>query len=124
MGLSEGGSEWSTMHTRDREKTITQLIFSGSATAEDVEKLLDEGMSPDQKLEMGAPVLQIAANRGKVDIVELLLKRGADVNLVFDHRGRALTALDSAMSPDAKNGPFREKIIELLQNNGGKRGAE
>lgn len=127
MESSEEKKDWTTMHPREKEKIITELIVSGYATAADVEILLDEGMSPNQRLEMGAPLLQIAANYGMLDIVELLLKRGADVNLVFDYGGtghKPLTALDAATSPDAKKSPHREKIIELLQSYGAKKGVE
>ena len=106
--------DWENMHPSEKERIITKLIFSGHATVNDVEELIDEGMSPDQELEMGAPILQVAANQGRLDIVEMLLNRGANPNLVFWHGGkggRPLTALDAAMSPDANKRDI-DKIIK------------
>lgn len=119
--------DWSTMDHGEKKRIITKLIFSGAATAIDVEILIDEGMDPDQKLEIGAPVLQVAAHRGMLDVVELLLKRGANVNAIFDFGGTGhvpKTALDAATSPDAKKSPDREKIIELLLSHGAKVGED
>src|SRR4029077_10340485 len=46
-----------------------------------IEAALDKGAEVDAKNEMGISALWIAASKGKLDIIELLVKRGADVNV-------------------------------------------
>ncbi|NJC25801.1 ankyrin repeat domain-containing protein [Neolewinella antarctica] len=64
--------------------------------AADVARLLKAGADPDQLLE-GHPVLGIAAHKGNFEIVALLLKAGADINL-RDHHNKS--ALELAVSHD------------------------
>lgn len=45
-----------------------------------VDKLLQEGQSPDQQDEVGSPALVVAASRGNLPIVEQLIEAGAAVN--------------------------------------------
>ena len=57
-----------------------------------VKKLLDEGEDINKRDEQGWTVVMIAAGEGQLDVVNLLIKRGADLNLVNEkHFG--MTAL-------------------------------
>ena len=46
----------------------------------EVRRLLDQGTPPDARSENGATALWFAADTGRLDVVRLLLERGADVN--------------------------------------------
>lgn len=62
--------------------------------------------------------LHMAVNAGKVENVEILLRFGAPIN-AYDEQQR--TALNTAVhSPLIKDDAVRQKIVELLQNAGGK----
>jgi ankyrin repeat protein len=70
--------------------------------------LLDAGASPRRDGEAGATPLHVAARRGPLKLVELLIRHGA-LSWQPDRRGR--TALDHARKGSAGD---REAIIELL----------
>lgn len=93
------------LHTVDKHKTeITALLIDKGADIE----------VKDDDLEHTALIM--SALRGYVDIVELLLNRGADPSN-GDYRGK--TALDWVMEQEADNSvpkERRDRIIELLKS--------
>jgi ankyrin repeat protein len=70
--------------------------------------LLEAGASPRRDCEAGATALHMAARRGPLVLVELLIRHGA-LSWQGDRRGR--TALDYARRGSAGD---RERIVELL----------
>ncbi len=78
-------------------KRLHRQAREGDAT--DVARLLDRGIDPD-RLHQGHTALQEAAAHGHVDVVELLLAAGADVNRAGRHDR---TALHVAASCGARN---------------------
>src|SRR5262245_50299472 len=48
--------------------------------AKDVQQYLDEGRDPNQRTEHHQTLLHIAADNGELDVIELLIARGADIN--------------------------------------------
>ncbi|GBU28778.1 ankyrin domain-containing protein [Treponema sp. R8-4-B8] len=76
--------------------------------AEEVSLFLAAGFSPDTKDKKGVPLISIAARNGQLNTLELLLKSGAQVNLIAEDRGS--TALfDSALE---KNKDMVKILIE------------
>ena len=58
--------------------------------------LLEAGASPSEHNDRGATVLQWAACRGAIDLVELALQYGADLNARDGYAAFGWTALDCA----------------------------
>ena len=80
-----------------------------------VERLLDKGADVKATDANGETPLHDAATFGRIEVVTMLLAHKADVNaLTPDEK----TSLDYAIDANV------EKVIELLQQNGGKTGAE
>lgn len=88
-------------------------------TTTDLEALFDDGMDINQTDHQDRTALMMSAARGKKDAVEMLLKRGADVNIVMKYQGRLpKTALDAA----TENG--KTEIANILLAHGAKKGSE
>jgi len=87
----------------------------GDAAA--VKKLLDEGVDVNTKYRYGATALSYASDRGHVDVVKLLIERGADV-LVKDTFYNA-TPLTWAVSPAMGRKPQHVEVVRLLLAKGG-----
>jgi len=69
--------------------------------AEEVSLFFAAGFSPDTKDKKGVPLISIAARNGHLNTLELLLRSGAQVNLIDEDRGS--TALfDSALEKNKK----------------------
>jgi ankyrin repeat protein len=81
-------------HTTTPLLSALYLGYRGSDTI--VRLLLDCGADPDLESWRHAPLL-VALEHRKDDIVELMLHRGASVNLVRTHRNRATTPLAMAL---------------------------
>lgn len=85
----------------------------------DLESLFDDGMDINQEDFEGRTALMISAANGKKDTVEMLLRRGADVNRVFVYHGRIpMTALDAAQQTG------NSEIANMLLALGAKTGEE
>jgi hypothetical protein len=82
-----------------------------------VKKLLDEGVDVNTKYRYGATVLSYACDRGHVDVVKLLLDRGADP-LVKDTFYKA-TPLTWAVRPAMGRKPQHVEVVRLLLAKGG-----
>ena len=63
---------------------------------EEVSLFLTAGFSPDTKDKKGVPLICVAARNGKLNTLKLLLKAGAQVNLIAEDRGSS-ALLDSAI---------------------------
>ena len=77
-----------------------------------VTALLDDGAPVDSTNPAGATALMMAAGRGRTKVVQLLLARGAEVNL--QSKSTKTTALHNAASNGAT------EVIELLLEAGAK----
>ena len=75
---------------------------------DEVQRQLDAGVDPNLKSSKGATPLFYAVYGGHLEIVELLITRGADVNAVYLNN----SVLDQAHSYDDK------EIVELLEVHG------
>jgi len=88
-------------------------------TNEDLLSLFDKGMKIDQTDFEGRTALHLMSFKGKKDIVEELISRGANVNAVFMYQGRLpKTALDAAK--EAR----KNEVVDILLANGAKTGEE
>lgn len=88
-------------------------------TTTDLEALFDDGMDVNQDDFEGRTVLMMSAAKGKKDAVEMLLKRGADVNRVSWYQKRIPgTALDAAIQTG------RKEIANILMAHGAKTAKE
>jgi ankyrin repeat protein len=77
------------------------------------EMLLNAGAKVDVRA-FGLTILHLAAMKGHVELAELLIARGADVNLAVKSRGDMVTPLGLAVK--AK----QQKMEQLLKDRGGK----
>lgn len=75
---------------------------------DEVQRQLDAGVDPNLKSSKGATPLFYAVYKGHLEIVELLITRGADVNAVY----LSNSVLDQAHSYDD------QEIVELLETHG------
>lgn len=67
------------------EDSFFRCIHEGEVRA--VEFFIDGGLSPNQRDMKGVSALSIAVRRNHTVIVDALLKRGADVNMISEDRG-------------------------------------
>jgi len=100
--------------TLDKTEKITDKPMLFSATSEDdlkrVEALLDAGASVDTKLEVfGWTSLHLAARNGSTEIVNALLKAGADIN-AKTKKGQTPLYMAETNKQD--------EVIELLKEKG------
>ena len=85
---------------------LAQCVAEGKE--EEVSLFFAAGFSPDTKNKKGVPLISIAARNGHLNTLELLLRSGAQVNLIDEDRGS--TALfDSALE---KNKEMIKVLIE------------
>jgi len=74
----------------------------------EVSLFLDAGFSPDTKNENGVPLLNLSARKGKLEILQLLLRSGANVNQPAEDRG-CPAILDAAL------GNHKDMVKELIE---------
>jgi hypothetical protein len=77
-----------------------------------VKKLLDEGVDVNTRFRYGATALFYACDHGHVDVVKVLLDKGADLTIKDTFYG--FTPLMLAVSPAQKRKPEHTEIAELL----------
>jgi Ankyrin repeats (3 copies) len=82
----------------------------GDAAA--VKKLLDEGVDVNTKFRYNATALFYACDHGHIDVVKVLLERGADLAVKDTYYG--FTPLALAVSPAQKRKPAHTEIAKLL----------
>jgi ankyrin repeat protein len=94
----------------DRVEAFAAAARRGDAAA--VTKLLDEGVDVNTRYRYGATALSYAADHGRLDVVKVLLARGADVNVKDTFYGA--TPLTWASSPAQTHRPEHVEIVRLL----------
>lgn len=77
-----------------------------------VKKLLDDGVDVNTKFRYGATALFYACDHGHVDVVKVLLDKGADLTIKDTFYG--FTPLMLAVSPAQKRKPEHTEIAKLL----------
>jgi hypothetical protein len=82
----------------------------GDAAA--VKKLIDEGVDVNTKFRYGATAIFYASDHGHIDVVKVLLDKGADLTLKDTFYG--FTPLMLATSPAQKKRPEHTEIAKLL----------
>jgi ankyrin repeat protein len=119
--LDRETGEWPQKEASRQAKTALLergIPFSGEALEDcikrqnrwAVERFIQGGFSPDRRNQTGVPLICLAARAGDRDIVDLLLKAGAAVNLQAEDRGTS-ALIDSALGKHLE-------IMKLLLNAG------
>lgn len=93
-----------------RAEAFAAAARRGDAAA--VTKLLDEGVDVNTKYRYGATALSYAADHGRLEVVRILIGRGADVNVKDSFYGA--TPLTWAASPAQTRKPEHAEIVRLL----------
>ena len=101
------GDGFTPLHLVGRSKEVAELLIANGA---DLEAKTNQGLTP----------LCQAALRGRsaIEVIELLIVKGADVNYVNPKDKYGETQLDEAISSN------RNEIADLLRKHGGKTGEE
>lgn len=101
----------------DRMRLMDRALQKG--TGSDLEALFESGIDINQTDFEGRTALMMSAVFGKRDVVEMLIKRGADVNKIYMYQGRIpQTALDAARESK------KSEIEQILLAHGAKTGKE
>jgi hypothetical protein len=93
-----------------KAEQLQDAVRKGDAPA--VTRLLDEGVDVNTKFRYNATALFYACDAGNLDIVKILLARGADMNIKDTFYG--FTPLMLASSPPRKKTPAHNEIAKLL----------
>jgi hypothetical protein len=100
----------------DKAEALAAAARKGDAAA--VTKLLDEGVDVNSRFRYGTTALSFAADHGHLEVVKVLLARGADVNVKDTFYGA--TPLTWATSPAMTRKPEHAEIVGLLLKHGAK----
>ncbi|MBM3116070.1 ankyrin repeat domain-containing protein [Jeongeupia naejangsanensis] len=95
---------------KDAVKAPPVVYWASLGRTESVKQLLADGASPNSVDEEGWSALQAAAENGYLEIVEILVRAGANIHYSFSGK----TALQFAVS--AK----QEKVVRYLKSVGAK----
>jgi Ankyrin repeats (3 copies)/Domain of unknown function (DUF3471) len=98
------------------EKAEAFAAAARKGDAATVTKLLDEGVDVNTKFRYGATALSFAADHGQLEVVKVLLARGANVNVKDTFYGA--TPLTWAVSPALTRKPEHAEIVGLLLKHG------
>jgi uncharacterized protein len=90
---------------------LTKAAYKGNA--DEVEQLLKNGANPNER-QMGITALMTACNRGHVDVVRILLEKGADVNAKDWEGWTALMAAAAGAAHD-DNRNKEEECLEIVR---------
>jgi hypothetical protein len=83
------GGDMAKRRTRQRFENLTHAVREGSAA--DVRVMIAGGTDPDDREEPEEPTpLMVAAATGRLDMVEVLVAAGADVNAIVDDQSGEL----------------------------------
>lgn len=93
-----------------KAEQLQDAARKGDAAA--VKRLLDEGVDVNTKFRYGTTALFFACDHGHVDVVKVLLDKGADFTLKDSFYG--FTPLMLAVSPAQKKKPEHTEIAKLL----------
>lgn len=101
----------------ERMKLMDQALQFGKIS--DLEALFDRGMDINQTDFQGRTALMMSTVRGNRDAVEMLIRRGADINFIYMYQDRIpQTALDAARECR------KVEIEQILLEHGAKTGGE
>lgn len=99
-------NSFSPIPENDEELHLPELVYAASlGDIEQVEQLLSQGVNANQADDEGYSALHAAAENDHLEIVKLLIGKGADVNYKAEY-----TALELANMADNK------EIIEYLKS--------
>lgn len=98
----------------EKAEALAAAARKGDAAA--VTKLLDEGVDVNTKFRYGTTALSFAADHGQLEVVKVLLARGANVNVKDTFYGA--TPLTWAVSPALTRKPEHAEIVGLLLKHG------
>jgi photosystem II stability/assembly factor-like uncharacterized protein len=98
----------------DRADALSEAARRGDAAK--VRELLDEGLAVDTRFRYNRTALSFAADRGHVDVVKLLLERGADINAKDTFYNA--TPLSWAVNPAMDRKPQHAEVVKLLLQRG------
>jgi hypothetical protein len=104
----------SSPSTNANTEALAEAARQGDAAA--VSKLLDAGVDVNSKFRYGATALSYACDHGQLEVVKVLLARGAEVNVKDTFYGA--TPLTWASSPATKRKPEHAEIVGLLLKHG------
>src|SRR5215471_4832543 len=93
-----------------KTEQLQDAARKGDAAA--VTKLLDDGVDVNTKFRYNTTALFFACDAGNVEVVKVLLARGADINAKDSFYG--MTPLTLASSPPRKKTPAHNEIAKLL----------
>ena len=114
LSCSVAGAQ--TPQTSEKAEALAAAARKGDAAA--VTKLLDEGVDVNSKFRYGTTALSFAADHGHLEVVKVLVARGADVNVKDTFYGA--TPLTWATSPALTRKPEHAEIVGLLLKHGAK----
>ena len=100
--------------TDPKADAFWQAARKGDAPA--VKKFLDEGVDVNTKFRYGTTALSFACDRGHLEVVRLLLDRGADPNVKDTFYN--VTPIGWASSPAQTRKPEHAEIVRLLLKHG------
>ena len=100
----------------EKAEALAAAARKGDAAA--VTRLLDEGVDVNAKFRYGTTALSFAADHGHLEVVKVLLARGAEVNVKDTFYGA--TPLTWATSPAMTRKPEHAEIVGLLLKHGAK----
>jgi ankyrin repeat protein len=110
-------NEQLSKNPNERMKLMDHALQFGNTS--DLEALFNQGMDINQTDFQGRTALMMSVVNGKNDVVEMLIRRGADVNCVFMYQDRLpKTALDAARECR------KAEIEKILIEHGAKTGSE
>ncbi len=114
--LNQAISDWGNVNSKGGKLMATPLHYSTvHGHTPIVERLLAKGADVEETDANGEIPLHDAATFGRIEVVRILLEHQSDVNAMTPDQQ---TPLDYAIEANAQN------VVELLQQNGGKTGAE
>jgi len=116
--IEDGGVEQAVVDPHIKEKKMDRVLQKG--TPDQLKGMLDRGeVSVNQADYQGRTALMLYSAAGRMDAVNMVLERGANVNTVYTHNGRIpMTALDAAMHSG------NPQLVDKLRSLGAKTGRE
>ncbi len=91
------------------------ILMAARGEVEAVRRLLARGVAPDAENEVQHTALMSAARNGQLDVVRLLLDRGANA---WHRNAEGFTPLHCAVGAPPYDGEKQAKIVSLLLENG------
>jgi hypothetical protein len=106
---------WASVATAQTDANLTVhaqlLVAARQGDAEGVKKSLDRGAAPNSRNRLGKTTLFLAIEKNRMDIVQMMINAGGDVNLASLEKVTPLIAASYAGNAD---------IVQLLIDKGAK----